>query len=258
MQKEDDIDKLFTVWNSINKISKPTDTPIDLDFINQISSLFSAGDFYYYVFNFTTYKMEFVSDSTQAVLGIKPKDFTLEKIFDIFHPKDLADLHRKERASVNFKMRKLEINDITKYKTVYLMRFILDNGEHKTILHQSKAINVSKDGKVQQVIGIHTDVTHLDLPIDNKVSFIGHRAPSYIYNDLKDCYDLINTIEIDFSKREKDILKTISKGYSTKEIASTLNLSPHTINTHKRNILKKSNCKNTAQLVAKCIREGVI
>lgn len=41
-------------------------------------------------------------------------------------------------------------------------------------------------------------------------------------------------------------------------MATYFNVSPHTINTHKRNILKKSHCKNTAELVAKCIREGVI
>ncbi len=37
-----------------------------------------------------------------------------------------------------------------------------------------------------------------------------------------------------------------------------LAVSPHTINTHKRNILKKSNCKNTTELITKCIIEGII
>jgi len=58
--------------------------------------------------------------------------------------------------------------------------------------------------------------------------------------------------------REIDIIKSISEGKDFKNMATHFNVSPHTINTHKRNILKKSHCKNTAELVAKCIREGVI
>lgn len=258
MQRDDDIKKVLTIWNTVNNISKPTNKKLALGFVEEIASLFSAGNFYYFIFNFTTYKMEFVSESTQNVLGIPSEKFTLEKIFSILHPEDLANMHRKERASLNFKMFKIHPDEINEYKTIYLMRFILDNGEHKTILHQSKAITISEDGKIQQVISIHTDVTHLDLPIDHKVSFIAHKKPSYFYDEINDNYKLLDSVETIFSNREKEIIREISKGHSAKKIADSLNLSPHTVTTHKKNILKKSNCKNTSELIAKCIREGII
>lgn len=51
------------------------------------------------------------------------------------------------------------------------------------------------------------------------------------------------------SPKEKEIIKLVVKGLSSKEIAETLFLSVHTIDTHRRNLLKKLNLANTASLV---------
>lgn len=51
------------------------------------------------------------------------------------------------------------------------------------------------------------------------------------------------------SKREREIVSFISKGLTSQEIADAINLSVLTINTHRRNILRKLNLKNTAMVV---------
>ena len=51
------------------------------------------------------------------------------------------------------------------------------------------------------------------------------------------------------SERELEITSLVSKGLTSKEIASQLNLSLHTIETHRKNILKKLNLKKTTALV---------
>ena len=51
------------------------------------------------------------------------------------------------------------------------------------------------------------------------------------------------------SKREMEIVSFISKGLTSQEIAEAINLSVFTINTHRRNILRKLNLKNTAMMV---------
>ncbi|MFI1773212.1 LuxR C-terminal-related transcriptional regulator [Thalassobellus citreus] len=256
--RKPDVKKVFEVWETKNKISKPDLKEPDLHLVDQISSLFSLGDFYYYIINFVTYKMEFVSEGVKKVLGINPEEFSLEKYFSLLHPEDVADLHRKEQAAIIFKLEKIPIKDITKYKTVYLIRMLLADNTEKTLLHQAKAISVSKDGKVQQVIGIHTDVTHFNIINDNKVSFIGYKCPNYYYDEKNDTYNILENLNSIFTKREKEILNEIAKGKNSSEIAKNLNVSSHTINTHKRNILQKTNCKNTSELIAKCIREGII
>src|SRR6476469_1331186 len=51
------------------------------------------------------------------------------------------------------------------------------------------------------------------------------------------------------SQREIEIIKYIKKGFSSKEIADTLNISVKTVEVHRYNILKKLNLKNAAALV---------
>jgi DNA-binding NarL/FixJ family response regulator len=51
------------------------------------------------------------------------------------------------------------------------------------------------------------------------------------------------------TKREIEILRYILEGYTNKEIAEKLHLSSRTIDAHRRNILQKTGCKNTAALV---------
>lgn len=51
------------------------------------------------------------------------------------------------------------------------------------------------------------------------------------------------------SKREVEILRYISDGLNSRLIADKLSLSQHTVNTHRRNMLRKTNCLNTAELL---------
>jgi DNA-binding NarL/FixJ family response regulator len=49
--------------------------------------------------------------------------------------------------------------------------------------------------------------------------------------------------------RELDILRLFCKGYTYKEIAHKLNISPRTVETHKKNITSKLNVRSTAEMV---------
>ncbi|MEO0895880.1 MAG: response regulator transcription factor [Bacteroidota bacterium] len=59
------------------------------------------------------------------------------------------------------------------------------------------------------------------------------------------------------SKREKEVVKLIVDGLTTKEIADKLFLSKHTIESHRQNILLKLELKNTAELVKYAIQHGL-
>jgi DNA-binding NarL/FixJ family response regulator len=56
-------------------------------------------------------------------------------------------------------------------------------------------------------------------------------------------------IKEQLTKQEKLILNHIIEGMSSKEIAKKYNLSTRTVSNHRANILKKTNVKNTAELV---------
>jgi DNA-binding NarL/FixJ family response regulator len=60
------------------------------------------------------------------------------------------------------------------------------------------------------------------------------------------------------SKREIEILKLIVNGSSNKEIGDILFISPKTVETHRNNIMKKLDVHNTASLVKKAIKSGLV
>jgi len=51
------------------------------------------------------------------------------------------------------------------------------------------------------------------------------------------------------SKRERQVLQMISRGMTSKQISQELFSSVTTVNTHRRNLLRKSNTKNVAELI---------
>lgn len=254
------ITKLFDVFRSQNKVLRPVENINVFEIVDQIASLFAAGSFYYFVFNLVTLEFDYVSQSTKSLLGIKPQKFSFIKLLQILHPEDQQQMRYKESTSLNLKLNIIPKEYIKNYKTVYLMRIKDKNGNYKIFLHQVKALTISEDGKIQQTIGIHTDVTYLKIPFDHKISFIpiNSKLPSYHFEYLNNKYVLSTGISDKFTRRENDIIKLLGQGKRVSEIADILYISKHTVNTHKKNIFKKSNCNNTAELVVKCLREGVM
>ena len=69
---------------------------------------------------------------------------------------------------------------------------------------------------------------------------------------------LVNYEPTDLSKRELEVLELIAKGFRTVDIAEKLFLSIHTINSHRKNILKKLNLKSPAQLIVYALESKLV
>ena len=60
------------------------------------------------------------------------------------------------------------------------------------------------------------------------------------------------------TQREREMAKLFADGYSTKEAAAILNISPKTAETHRASIMKKLKAKNVTDIVKYCIRNQII
>ena len=60
------------------------------------------------------------------------------------------------------------------------------------------------------------------------------------------------------TKRESEVVEAISYGFNSKEISDQLDISVHTVVTHRKNLLRKFNARNTAHLVRMSISTGLI
>lgn len=64
--------------------------------------------------------------------------------------------------------------------------------------------------------------------------------------------------ENELSDREIEVLILICQGFSNQEIGDQLFISKRTVDKHRANILEKSQCKNTAQLVMYAIKNKLV
>ena len=68
------------------------------------------------------------------------------------------------------------------------------------------------------------------------------------------CIDIRDSI----TSREREILGLLSKEHNSKEISEMLFLSPHTVDYHRRQLLKKTNSRNIAQLIGIAYHMGIL
>ena len=60
------------------------------------------------------------------------------------------------------------------------------------------------------------------------------------------------------SERQIEILRFVSEGLSNDDISTKVCLSKRTVETHRRNIMKKMDVKNTAEMITVAIKKGVL
>ena len=69
--------------------------------------------------------------------------------------------------------------------------------------------------------------------------------------NLQDSYDLL-------TEREKEVLQLLAEGKSNKEVATILNVTVNTVDTHRLHLMQKLNLHNTAEIVLYAVRKKVI
>ncbi len=68
---------------------------------------------------------------------------------------------------------------------------------------------------------------------------------------LEDPYDLLTA-------RERELMQLVAELKPTKEIATLLGLSPHTVDTHRGNLMQKLNMHSIPELILYAVRKGII
>lgn len=87
---------------------------------------------------------------------------------------------------------------------------------------------------------------------------IGLKSLSPLETLIKENAQLKHQIKIaQLTPKEKEVLRFIAQGHSTLEIAAILDKSKNTIETHRKRILSKLNCKNMAQLTHFAVQSGL-
>jgi DNA-binding NarL/FixJ family response regulator len=64
--------------------------------------------------------------------------------------------------------------------------------------------------------------------------------------------------EVTLTDREREVLILVAEGYSSRQIAETLGISPKTVDVHRTNLMRKLNLHNRVEITRYAIRHGLI
>lgn len=84
------------------------------------------------------------------------------------------------------------------------------------------------------------------------------KGDTYFSIEVADTLKESESQQLLITRREKEVLHLIAEGLTNSEIADKLFISIPTVNTHRKSILEKFEVKNTATLIGKAIKMGVI
>lgn len=103
-----------------------------------------------------------------------------------------------------------------------------------------KVVKVKEvEGQVEKLIVISTPIDGVD-----QLSFkIRKVLDENIF--IKNNFEIFGTL----TRREKSIISLIANGFSSQQIADKLFISIHTVNTHRKNIILKTDCRSFAKLL---------
>lgn len=253
------LDILTKTWfdaslDSANKLDTDK-VNFKLDINNNFLNFTQVGSYYYYIFNLSTAQFEFLSDTITEVLGCE-SSITVSEFVNLIHPEDLPYFVNFENKVVEF-FHKLDEDNFRKYKVQYDFRVRKNDGQYIRVLHQVIVVDSEEETRsILKTFGMHTDITHLKETGKPKLSFIGLEGqPSLIDVEVEKVIRPFNEM---FTKREHEMLFFICKGLNRVQIGEVLGISKHTVDTHRRAILKKTKTNSIAELVAKTMSEGWI
>ncbi|MFC2098894.1 LuxR C-terminal-related transcriptional regulator [Bacteroidota bacterium] len=201
----------------------------------EVERLLILGSQFLYIYDFSSAELVYVSESVRDVIGYEPMKMTLKTLFDIVHPSDRIKVIQATQKSIELIK---ESGQTTPCEVSAHVNYRLRKacGTYISVLQQNAIFKTDKQDNILYSLGIISDITYLKPGRKVELNVMG----------LKQEPDLEKGIEIGisdeiFSHREIEIINLIAEGNKSAEIAEKLSISPHTVLTHRKNMLKRQN-----------------
>lgn len=217
-----------------------------------------------YVLDYTENKYLYVDEACFDLFGYTAKQWKeegIEGFLSKWHPDDFLIMNARVFPE-NIKFLE-NIADTQHEDLIFSFNYRVLNakGEYITILQRSSFIPGTEKAKPLGSIGVAFEITHFKT--DNSVVQTIEESKSIdgkYYNKVlfKKVYFPPTTAPGVISKREMEILRFIAQGFSSKQIADHLFLSINTINNHRKNMLQKTGCKNSSELLNFAMKHRLI
>ena len=197
-------------------------------------------------------KVLFVSSTCKQLYGLDPKDIHISTFFERSHP-DGQLRHSRARSRTIQAAQDLYLSksDALLHASDFVQRDAQGNAV-PTLFQVYMFYRAQPHATVYAAMML-TDIAHLDSKRNGHHYYLGTDLSLFRYPD-----EALLAIGHPFSDREFEILELVAHGLESDAIAEKLHLSVNTVNTHRRNILRKSGCASTHDLVISLQESGAL
>ncbi len=210
--------------------------------------------------DYTQRKYIFYSDSMKNNMGYDVQEI-LENGFDMVLNITNQDYFKtiNEKvfpANMQF-LQSVAQSDHQNYVFSFNNRYRKADGQWAEYLQKGSFITSKTTGMPLCSIGLLFDITSFKK--DNAiVQSIEKHNPGLGYEVIETNYFYPYEEDTLLTNQEKNIVKYMADGLSSKMIAGKLKLSENTVANHRKNMLRKANAKNVAQLIAFVSKNHII
>ncbi|MEO6287556.1 MAG: LuxR C-terminal-related transcriptional regulator [Dyadobacter sp.] len=224
-----------------------------LDLIRAMAQLSSSG--------VTVYDLQkgvhvYASRNFYQIYGYELGDSITDVANEVFdcriHPTDREQLARNGYEAMQFMMT-LPSRLRRQFKMVTEYRIFAGQQGYIQVTEQHQVLEQDASGNIWLSLGI-IDVS----PNQSDFTQVKFQITNFHTGELVQLQKSNPSESIHLTFREKEILEMIGKGKLSKEISSQLEISIHTVNTHRQRILEKLEVNNSIEALYSAKRLGII
>ncbi|WP_027138431.1 LuxR C-terminal-related transcriptional regulator [Gaetbulibacter saemankumensis] len=217
---------------------------IELDVYLPYSSTFFC------VTNTQDLKFEYISKNMFACLGLKKEDFEkdgMRYFWSRMHPDDVELWLQALNELMVFTLNEIDLEHRDRMSYTWNYRLKNAAGDYVNIIQNTTPLVFDDCDK--PIIGLaHYTVLSPEIELQvcasAKLLKDNNEYETVYFNNFSQ-----KLLADGITNRERDIIRLLLLNNSSKDIADKLNISANTVDTHRRNILKKLNISSTGELI---------
>lgn len=222
----------------------------------------AAGGYFWFILDVPEWKHCAGGGDVESLTPFKSGEFeTLDqlRLHDATHPEDLQKVLAFSRFWIELYDR-YGYGIMCDLKISLFFRIMNGLGQYYWILVQYPEVVLDKNSKIIYGLVLVTDISHIKSHGEPMMNILNHKE------QLCQQFFCINENTLSKSefmlpqltRREKEILKLLTKGHGSKQIASILHISTKTVDNHRQNMLHKTGSKSSSELVGMGFKMGIV
>lgn len=215
----------------------------------------------------------FMSNSIRQLTGWDKEDFLKGGFgfgLSLIHPDDVSQVMKIYETEVEKRNREPFLHDHLSWQVEF--RYRRSDGRYVCLATETIVLDRNEQQHVRMIMTTFRPAEHLRASSNSIAGGLSEESIRLI--DGKPYIDIgyLNRLrsqsltltpadrpeQPNLTNRELQILRLLADGFSTEKISEKLNISSHTVSTHRKQLLKKLDARNGAELVTKAQKLGIL